>query len=337
VIRLSGPLVDCFLTEHFSRPTVVGRCVHGVLSDGPRVIDDPVIVRVSPVVADLNVHGGRWVVHSVLELAKSSGFEILERRQANPAEELLDGPTTLWREVLCQLDFARTEVATRMLLAQPAAWSDLKHRASAGSISMEELRRIDTDRSLASMLALPKVAIIGAANVGKSTLANQLFGQERSITADVPGTTRDWVGEIANIDGLAVMLIDTVGRRTTVDAIEQAAIAAGNEKVMEADLVVIVLDRSAPRTEVEAKLVSDHPIAIVVANKADQPAAWDSVELDAIDTNALSGAGIDRLRTAIRNHFGAGDDRIELPRCWTARQRAIVRRSLADLSLLREI
>ena len=55
------------------------------------------------------------------------------------------------------------------------------------------------------------VAIVGPPNVGKSTLANRLFGQARSITADQPGTTRDWVGGVADIVGLAVTLVDTPG------------------------------------------------------------------------------------------------------------------------------
>ena len=104
----------------------------------------------------------------------------------------------LEQEVLMSLPLARTELTLRMLLAQPAAWDRLIARPPAKA----ETENILADRALHWLLHPPRVAIVGAANVGKSTLANQLFGQQRSITVDLPGTTRDWVGETANLDGL---------------------------------------------------------------------------------------------------------------------------------------
>src|SRR3954447_26397913 len=101
------------------------------------------------------------------------------------------------------------------------------------------------DRSLYWLLSRPRVAIVGPANVGKSTLANQLFAAERSITADVAGTTRDWVGALANLDGLVVELIDTPGVRETKDAIEAQAIGVASRETSRADLILLVLDASA--------------------------------------------------------------------------------------------
>src|SRR5690606_3480586 len=103
------------------------------------------------------------------------------------------------------------------------------------------LRRMLDDASLRNLLRLPRVAIIGTPNVGKSTLANQLFAQERSITADLPGTTRDWIGEIANIDGLAVMLVDTPGQGQPRDPVEAAAVDASIHQIDASDLIVLVL------------------------------------------------------------------------------------------------
>ncbi len=61
-IRLCGPDVAGFLQRYFSRPVKIGRCVHGLLRDGERIIDDPVIVRGNDNVIDINPHGGNWVV-----------------------------------------------------------------------------------------------------------------------------------------------------------------------------------------------------------------------------------------------------------------------------------
>jgi tRNA modification GTPase len=333
VVRLLGPGVQTFLRQHFSRQVLLGQCIHGELSDGARIIDDPVVVLISPEAADVNVHGGPWVVKSTLELAQTSGFEITKSQD----DAFVEARAPLWRETLSHLNRARTDLAVRTLLAQPAAWERLQRRAAAGSVAVEELRQIERDRGLLWMLSLPKVAIIGPANVGKSTLANHLFGQQRSITADLPGTTRDWIGEIANINGLAVMVIDTAGRRATDDTIETAAIAAGNQQVGEADLVLIVLDRSTPLGPFERDLMSAHPNAVRIANKADQPPAWIASTVDAIETVATKGSGIEQLQRTIRERFDCAGDAIDRPRCWTARQRSIVARSIEDPSALVEI
>ncbi len=142
------------------------------------------------------------------------------------------------REMLAHLPMARTEPAIRMLLDQPSAWG----RAIDAGL---DARSILADQTLLRMLNTPRVAIVGEPNVGKSTLANQLFGQQRSITADLPGTTRDWVGEIADIDGLAVLLVDTPGQRDAADAIERAAIVASQEQIGASDLILNVLDATA--------------------------------------------------------------------------------------------
>ena len=223
VIRLTGPHVAEFLSRHFSKLVPIGRCIHGNITDEQRVIDDAVVARCDELTADLNVHGGQWVVRSVMDLARREGFEILEGRDQPLPLEMMDGSTQLEREIQSHLPLIRTELGLRVLLAQEQAWKDLKSRAKSSTVGAE-LQEILADRTLEHLLYPPGVAIVGPPNAGKSTLANQLFAQERSITADVPGTTRDWVGEIANIDGLPVLLMDTPGLRTTSDEIESQAI-----------------------------------------------------------------------------------------------------------------
>src|SRR3954464_4929506 len=100
VIRLRGDGVDSFLSKHFSKKVVEGRCVHGEIRDGEVVIDDAVAVR-SVEFVYLNVHGGVWVVKSVLELAEREGFEVVE-----DALEMMDGQTVLEKEVMAGLPLA---------------------------------------------------------------------------------------------------------------------------------------------------------------------------------------------------------------------------------------
>jgi len=194
------------------------------------------------------------------------------------------------------------------------------------------------DRSLYWLLHPPRVAIVGVPNVGKSTLANQLFAQERSITADLPGTTRDWVGEIANVEGLAIMLVDTPGLRDTGDAIEREAIELGRGEVRRADLVVVVLDLTqAP--DAQRDLMRAHPDALQVVNKSDRGSTWEAPDsVRVLQTVATTGKGVDTLRNAIKQEFlGTAELETNRPRWWTERQRKILERALGDPHALNEL
>jgi small GTP-binding protein len=309
VVRIVGPRVASFLASHYARPAQSRRAVHGDLRDDDRVLDDPIVVLLDDDgrAADINLHGGPWVVESALNLLRREGFEITTSSDDIVPDDAIDADDDpLWRDVLSHLPLARTEQALRVLLAQPAVW------ASGGRPSAK-------DESLWWLLHPPRVAIVGLPNVGKSTLANQLFAQERSITADLPGTTRDWVREMANIDGLAVMLVDTPGVRETSDAIERVAIARSGAEVKRADLVVLVLDASDPISAQAQRLIDAHPSAIRVWNKSDVGA---SVVREGISTIATTGAGVDALRAEIRKRFGCESFDVTHPHWWTEQQRA---------------
>jgi small GTP-binding protein len=316
VVRLNGPQVAEFLREHFSRPVKAERCVHGEIRVDGGVLDDAVVVASDDrLTADLNLHGGPWVVRSVLELARSQGFEVIERLTSPLPALAVDAKSELETAVLASLPLATTELALRTLLAQQEIWKGV------GELAAEERAAIAEDEELWWLLHPPRVAIAGAANVGKSTLANQLFAQERSITADLPGTTRDWVGETANLDGLAVTLVDTPGIRQTTDAIEATAIERAGEQLRGADLVVLVLDASRPLEPGQASLLQRFPNALRVINKSDLPAMWSSVQ--GLRVSARSGAGVEEVRYAIRKHFHVGR-RPGARKWWTKEQRTML-------------
>jgi tRNA modification GTPase len=317
VIRLHGPRVQEFLRASFSRPAVPRRCVHGELRDGGTVIDDPVVVlSADGCWVDMNVHGGAWVVQASLDLARRQGFSLVESREIPLPSFTLDASGELEREMLAYLPLATTELAVRVLLAQPTAWERLQR----SEVRADDARRMLADRSLHWLLHPPRIAIVGIPNAGKSTLANQLFGQQRSITADVPGTTRDWVGETANLDGVAVILVDTPGIRSSEDPIETEAIGRAQDQIQLADTVVLVQDATKPADPQQQEMANRFPHAIRVLNKSD--AADGSLVADtAIRTVATTGQGIDQLRSAIRRRFGCDAIDLNVPRCWTDRQR----------------
>lgn len=335
VIRIVGPRVPEFLQVHFPKPARVGRCVHGDLHDDGRVIDDAVVVLIDEKTADLNVHGGPWVVRSALDLAARDGFVVQDSATLPLPYEAVDAESLLEQEVLSYLPLARTELGVRALLAQPDAWAAFK---SGPHPSPDMIDRILADQTLDRLLHPARVAIVGPANVGKSTLANQLFARERSITADVPGTTRDWVGEIANVDGLPVLLLDTPGLRETQDPIEHAAIGRSREEVRRADLIVLVIDASRPLEGEQAALLGEYPNAIRVINKVDRASGWDVASLHGLSTVATSGEGVDMLRRLIvRSLCGDEPITIDRPRYWTERQRAVLYRAFQDPTIITEL
>jgi tRNA modification GTPase len=320
VIRLVGPRVLRFIENHISRPVVPGRCCHRKLIDGENILDDPVLV-LSPdgMTLDINLHAGPWVIRSVSELAVRNGFQLAE--SGSLSEFAVDAGNALERDMLCALPVARTDLAMMRLLSQPAAWAAWRDRILAGDVSDTEIARMVADKSLYHLLNPPRIAIIGIANAGKSTLANALFAQERSITADLPGTTRDWVGEIANIDGLAVMLMDTPGIRATDDPVEAAAIKRADEEIRAADLLILVFDPTQHADSAQEGLRSKYPLALLVVNKFDTRATWTTHPLCNARTVATTGEGIPELRLAILKRFEIRDRPDAAPRWWLETQR----------------
>ena len=118
------------------------------------------------------------------------------------------------------------------------------------------------------------VAIIGKPNAGKSTLLNVLLNEDRAIVSDIPGTTRDTIEEIINIDGILFRLIDTAGiRQHTHDVIESAGMERSLEKMKQANLVVYLFDVKDEKLDVggwKSELEKNGVNYLLVGNKVDQ-------------------------------------------------------------------
>ncbi len=97
------------------------------------------------------------------------------------------------------------------------------------------------------------VAIVGATNVGKSTLLNTIVGEERAIVTDIHGTTRDTIEETVNIDGIMFRFIDTAGLRDSSETVEKIGIERTRAKVTEAEVVLGLIDGSLPENEMKAQ------------------------------------------------------------------------------------
>ena len=98
------------------------------------------------------------------------------------------------------------------------------------------------------------VAIVGATNVGKSTLMNALVGEDRALVSDIAGTTRDTVEEIINLEGIPFRFIDTAGIRETEETVELMGIERTFRKISEAEIVIGMLDMSAQDSTIKSNL-----------------------------------------------------------------------------------
>jgi tRNA modification GTPase len=156
------------------------------------------------------------------------------------------------------------------------------------------------------------VVIAGRVNAGKSSLFNSLIGQERAIVTDVPGTTRDFLTETIDLEGLAVTLVDTAGERQTKDAVELEGVVRAGRARDAADLVLIVIDSGEELTEDDRRLiesVSDGARQIV-ASKSDREAKWEMAA--AIRVSTTRNEGLNDLRCAIMRSL-IGDERLRDP------------------------
>ena len=167
------------------------------------------------------------------------------------------------------------------------------------------------------------VAIVGPVNAGKSTLLNTLLNEERAIVSDVAGTTRDTIEETLNIDGVLFRFIDTAGLRETSEYVENAGIQRSIKKLSEADIVLAVVDLTAPADESVAALndivskvdFTTQKLAVLL-NKWSSDGVNKNVtminkfvtslenQISVLEISALEKKGIDELKKYLRDGIG---------------------------------
>lgn len=283
---------------------------------------------------EISCHGSPYVQQQILDALVSSGC-----RMANPGEftqrAFLNGKMDLSQaEAVADLIAAQSKKAHRIALNQLKGnlSSDLKvlreELISFASLIELELdfseedvefadrsqlkelvsKVLETVNKLSSSFALGNalksgvpVAIVGAPNTGKSTLLNQLLGEDRAIVSDEAGTTRDVIEETLNIDGILFRLIDTAGIRETNQNIEAMGIERSQQKIKEASIVLCLADASDENNLSETQrwsgeLTKTHPDKeiILLSNKSD---LLKNDVKEGISLSAKEGIGIDALKS----------------------------------------
>lgn len=224
-------------------------------------------------------------------------------------KELRDALVRLSALVELELDFSEEEVefASREMIIG---------LAESAIARMSRLR--DSYRVGNALKNGVPVAIVGAPNVGKSTLLNALLGEDRAITSDIPGTTRDTVEESIVIEEVRYRFIDTAGIRETEQVIERLGIERSLAKIQDAAIVICLLDATKKDesekmlSKVESLIDAENQKIIVVANKSDLlPDSGKENEGRVISISALRKEGLRELEKAIvKCGFADTDERV---------------------------
>ena len=237
------------------------------------------------------------IVRARSERARRSAAQGLTRRLSGELHDLQDRLIAAYGDLTAVLDYPEEGVELRDV--RPAL-ADVRTRIEA---------LLATADAGALVQRGARLAIVGRPNAGKSSLLNALLGYDRSIVSDVPGTTRDYLEAPLELGGVPLTAVDTAGVRATGDAIEASGVRRALDLADEADLVLCLLDRSAPLEPIDVELIGrlDAERRLLLGSKADLPAVWAWADVgvsDApIDVSAARGDGLDALRDAVRERL----------------------------------
>lgn len=156
--------------------------------------------------------------------------------------------------------------------------------------------------------------IVGKPNAGKSSLMNVLLKKERAIVTDIAGTTRDILEEQMNLNGITLNIIDTAGIRDTEDIVEKIGVDKAKDYLVNADLIIYVVDSSTPLDENDEKImemIMDRT-ALVLLNKSDldtvttEEMIASHLDQKIIKVSMKENQGVDELENAIKELFFHG-------------------------------
>jgi tRNA modification GTPase len=282
-------------------------------------------------------HGGIAVMQSVLRSCLDAGARLAEpgeftRRaflegkldlaQAEAVADLIDASSReAARSALRSLEgefssaigalrarLIELRALTEALLDFPEEQVESVHRDDAAArlhaVKLQLREVLAKSRQGSLLRAGIHVVLAGRPNVGKSSLLNRLAGDERAIVTPVAGTTRDALREPIQIDGVALVLVDTAGLRAATDLVERLGIERTRQELERADLLLVVHEAGEsqpPPPDLPAGVQR-----IDVYNKVDLAPGF-SAPRGALAVSARTGAGLERLRKAILSAAGWSD------------------------------
>ncbi|HWZ05237.1 MAG TPA: tRNA uridine-5-carboxymethylaminomethyl(34) synthesis GTPase MnmE [Mucilaginibacter sp.] len=256
----------------------------GSIVDGDIILDEVLVsLFIAPRsytrenVVEISCHGSAYIIESIIKLlikkgarsAKAGEFTLraflngqLDLSQAEAVADLIASNSKASQQVALQQlrgGFSSQLQALRDQLVQFASLIELELDFAEEDVEFanrDQLKKLilQINRVIHSLISSFELGnaikvgvntvIAGRPNAGKSTLLNALLNEERAIVSHIPGTTRDTIEEVLNINGINFRLIDTAGIREATDAIEQIGVARTMEKISQSAVLVYLFDAS---------------------------------------------------------------------------------------------
>lgn len=326
----------------------------GTIRESDRVLDEVLVsLFVAPHsytkenVVEISCHGSDYIVQQIMQLLLKKGARLanageftkraflngqFDLAQAEAVADLIASDSALSHEVAIKQmrgGFSQEIKRLRGELVHFASMIELELDFGEEDVEFadrEQLRTLILNiqriiRELLKSFELGNVikngvptVIVGKPNAGKSTLLNQLLNEEKAIVSDVPGTTRDFIEDEINIEGITFRFIDTAGLRETTDKVEAIGVERTLQKLSQSSLIIYLFDvlSTTPEEVVEEleKLNPKNLPLLPVANKIDEAtsevlAAFDSIE-GLVQISAAEGANMEALKQALIEKVNLG-------------------------------
>ncbi len=257
-------------------------------------LNDKLDLAQAEAIADLIESGtaqaARAAVHSLQGAFSTQVHQLVERliELRVYVEAAMDFPEE-------EIDFLADEGVTDRLAALRADLAGIQARAHQGQLLRDGMTLV----------------IAGRPNAGKSSLLNALAGRDAAIVTDIPGTTRDLLREHIQLDGMPLHIIDTAGLHDSDDPVERAGMQRAWRAIETADRVLLVVDDQHGFDAADAAILGQLPARLPhtrICSKIDlsgrAPGVSGSGAAVEVAVSALSGAGMDALRTHLKHCVG---------------------------------
>jgi tRNA modification GTPase len=326
---------------------------HGFFIDHDRQVVDEVLFQIMLAprtftgenIVEITCHNNAFIIDQIISLIVARGARLAERGEFTRQAVCNKKIDLVQAEAIHDLICATNALSVKASLAQLAgsmsyelatieqqliaaiAWCEasfefidevsifsdqIKDKVSAVLEHIASIRRVYDARYLQRDGF--RIALLGAVNAGKSSLFNALIGKERAIVAPIAGTTRDTIEARVMRQGMTWTLIDTAGLRDTTDSIERAGIERSWNEAQEADVLLLVLDRSqvdhGGNMHYYHQLLVDRKESIVVVYTksdllpvADVPELLIQKDMQCVAVSAIAQKGIHELELAIADRL----------------------------------
>lgn len=272
------------------------------------------------------VEAVRDLIESKTEISHRAAIEQLEGKLFSRIEKLLKKLTEYRTLLELEIDFLDQDLPEidvpklrENLIKLKTELENLANSGDEGIILREGL----------------KISLVGAPNVGKSSIFNRILETERAIVTPIPGTTRDFLEEAVSIDGYLIRIFDTAGIRTSQNEIEKLGIARSYEIIRHSDRVLFIIDKDENTDEFNKLLnIIDEAKIIKVLNKADIFALKTINkfrEKGFLICSAVEDKGLQELKDHLLNDIRISTEELHSGILTNSRQTAAVKKAVVSL------